>query len=195
MQVKYPPDDAPALRRFVSAVRDLTSGRFEESIVVNGVRDAMRILVGQDDWLDEARAKHDATFYRQYLLHADPAGRFSVVSFVWGPGQRTPIHDHGTWGVIGMLRGAEIEQRYCRDGAGRLLPDFGEERLEPGDVAVLRPSEGDIHVVRNAFEDRTSISIHAYGVDIGRQERHVYDPFTGAPKKFVSGYSIPDADT
>jgi hypothetical protein len=35
--------------------------------------------------------------YRQYLLHCDPLERFSVVSFVWGPGHRTPIHDHTVW--------------------------------------------------------------------------------------------------
>ena len=33
-------------------------------------------------------------YYQQHLLHCDPLERFSVVSFVWGPGQKTPVHDH-----------------------------------------------------------------------------------------------------
>lgn len=44
--------------------------------------------------------------------------RFSIVSFVWGPGQATPIHDHRVWGAIGMLRGAEENQRYQLDADG-----------------------------------------------------------------------------
>jgi len=48
---------------------------------------------------------------------------------------------------------------------------------------------GDIHRVVNAYDDRVSISIHAYGANIGKVRRHVFDPQTGAAKEFVSGYS------
>ena len=50
------------------------------------------------------------------------------------------------------------------------------------------PSAGDIHRVRNAFEDRVSISIHVYGGNIGAIERHVF-PEDGGVKPFVSGYA------
>ena len=66
----------------------------------------------------------------------------------------------------------------------------GEElTLQPGDVAVVSPTVGDIHKVRNAYDDRVSISIHAYGTNIGKQTRHVFDARSGARKDFVSGYS------
>src|SRR4030095_11912675 len=42
--------------------------------------------------------------YARHLLHVDPAGRFSVVVMVWGPGQRTPIHAHGGGGGVGRGR-------------------------------------------------------------------------------------------
>jgi len=109
---------------------------------------------------------------------------------VWGPGQRTPIHDHEVWGVIGMLRGAEYSQGYVADASG--LSEFGRvERLEPGATARVSPRIADIHQVRNAHDDRVSISIHVYGTDIGKQRRHVYDPQTGAAKEFISGYADP----
>ena len=60
-----------------------------------------------DAWLPEAYAEAGPR-YRQYLLHCDPLERFCVVSFVWGPGQKTPIHNHTVWGLVGMLRGEEI---------------------------------------------------------------------------------------
>ncbi len=61
--------------------------------------------------------------------------------------------------------------------------------LRPGDVEIVSPATGDIHRVSNAFDDRVSISIHAYGADIGTVRRHIFDPSTGASREFVSGYT------
>ena len=43
-----------------------------------------------------------------------------MVSFVWGPGQKTPIHDHTVWGLVGMLRGAERCRLYERAADGQV---------------------------------------------------------------------------
>ena len=145
-------------------------------------------LVAHDDWLPEAFAKPNPERYTQYLLHVDSGERFSIVSFVWGPGQRTPIHDHTTWGLIGMLRGAEYSQPFKVDAQGRIQPDGAAIRLAPGDVERVSPNVGDIHRVHNAFDDRTSISIHVYGGNIGGIHRSVYTD-DGERKPFVSGYS------
>ncbi|MGW1445118.1 cysteine dioxygenase [Serratia rhizosphaerae] len=145
-------------------------------------------LVSQDDWLAEEYARPHPQHYQQYLLHVDSAQRFSIVSFVWGPGQVTPIHDHRVWGLIGMLRGAEINQRYVFDGQGVPRPEGGAERLTVGQVVKLSEQEGDIHQVSNAFNDRVSISIHVYGGNIGAVKRAVYGE-SGAVKPFISGYS------
>ena len=75
-------------------------------------------LIEKDDWLPERYAQPDIHFYQQYLLYADPQDRFSVVSFVWGPSQKTPVHNHLVWALIGMLRGSELSERfeYAADG-------------------------------------------------------------------------------
>ncbi len=127
-------------------------------------------LVAKDDWLPEDYALPHPVHYRQYLLHADPLERFSLVSFVWGPGQRTPIHDHRVWGLVGVLRGAELATDYSRAADGSLIAG-AEERLEPGRVVVLTPATRDIHSIRNAYEDRVSISVHVYGGNIGAVRR------------------------
>lgn len=177
-----------ALARFIGEMDRIVSAAGQpEAETLERTGAALRELVSRDDWLDPQFAVPHPQYYRQYLLHADPQDRYSVVSFVWGPGQKTPIHDHCTWGAIGMLRGAEVGQAYTqRDGT---LAAGEAERLEPGDVAFVSPSIGDIHVVRNAYDDRVSISIHVYGTDIGKQSRHVFDAETGAPKTFISGYA------
>jgi 3-mercaptopropionate dioxygenase len=179
---------ADKLKAFVDELSALVAGGNDEPRVLAGAREAMRRLVAQDDWLPEAMTRPHPQYYQQYLLHADPQDRFSVVSFVWGPGQKTPVHDHTVWGVIGMLRGSERCLAYERRG-DRLVPAGEELRLEPGDVECVSPSIGDVHRVANAFDDRVSISIHAYGANIGRVRRHVFNLDTGEAKEFVSGYA------
>ena len=176
------------LRRFVGELTSLADGAAAEQAIVERGGAALRALVAVDDWLPPEFAEPSPDHYRQYLLYCDPWERFSVVSFVWGPGQRTPIHDHTVWGLIGMLRGAEISCDYALAGARGLVPG-GIRRLDPGDVTAVSPRIGDIHTVENALDDRPSISIHAYGANIGAVARHVFVAETGAAKPFVSGYA------
>ena len=160
----------------------------QEPGVLKEAARAMQDLVAVDDWLPDAMAVPHPDYYRQYLLYGDPLDRFSLVSFVWGPGQQTPVHDHTVWGVIGMLRGTEASQPYGMTPQG-LEASGPEELLTPGQVACVAPSIGDIHRVRNASEGQVSISIHLYGGNIGRLERSVYVPGSTEQKLFVSGYS------
>lgn len=145
-------------------------------------------LVAEDDWLPDEFAKPSTEGYRQYLLYCDPLERFSVVSFVWGPGQKTPVHDHTVWGLVGMMRGAELCEEYGAPVPGKPFLASGRHRIEPGEVDRVSPTIGDIHVVSNAFADRPSISIHVYGANIGAVRRHVFDAATGASRQFISGY-------
>jgi len=175
---------------FVSAMtRLVASGPADEVRLLEGAAPLMRTLVAQDDWLPDPMAQPHPQHYQQHLLYGDPLDRFSLVSFVWGPGQKTPVHDHTVWGIIGMLRGSECAQAYARGADGRLAPAGPERTLMPGDLDTVSPMLGDVHVVRNAFADRVSISIHLYGGNIGRIARHVFVPETGEVKDFVSGYS------
>jgi predicted metal-dependent enzyme (double-stranded beta helix superfamily) len=149
---------------------------------------ALSKLIAEDDWLPDAYAQPSPDRYQQFLLYADARQRFSVVSFVWGPGQQTPVHDHTVWGLVGVLRGAEVARSYARNAHGALVTSGEDQLLERGAVAAVSPSIGDIHRVSNAFDDRVSISIHVYGANIGGISRHVY-PADGPPKPFISGYT------
>ena len=177
------------LEQFIANLSGLLESKPTESELLPKCGKLLEALVSSDDWLDEKFQQPHPDHYCQYLLHLDPGGRFSVVSFVWGAGQETPIHDHRVWGAIGMLRGAETGTAYIRDAKTGMLIEGETLRLEPGMVDFVSPRLGDIHKVRNAFDDRVSISIHVYGADIGSVERHVYDPQTGARNPFVSGYT------
>jgi predicted metal-dependent enzyme (double-stranded beta helix superfamily) len=176
------------LRAFIGALAELIDSNPREGDLLSRGGKLLGQLVRYDDWLPDEFATPDRTRYQQFLLHADSRQRFSVVSFVWGPGQSTPIHDHRVWGLIGMLRGAEYSQGFARSADGRLEQEGPAIRLEPGHVEALSPHSNDIHQVSNAFDDQVSISIHVYGANIGAVKRAVYQP-DGSEKLFISGYS------
>jgi len=181
---------APNLRRlrdFVSGFAALLRATSAEARILDAGSNLLRDLVAHDDWLPNAYARPAARRYQQHLLHCDSAERFSIVSFVWGPGQATPVHDHTVWGLVGVLRGAELSQSYVRRGE-RLIPDGPVRRLDAGQVEAVSPRLGDIHQVCNALTDRASVSIHVYGGDIGAIRRTAYDA-DGRGRPFVSGYS------
>lgn len=177
-------------QKFIEAftgVIDKSAG--DEQSILSAGRPLLAELVANDDWLPEEFAQPHPQYYQQYLLHADPQDRYSVVSFVWGPGQKTPIHNHTVWALIGMMRGSERGEGFAVPEAGKAMQLLGTEVLSPGDVDMVSPRLGDIHRVSNVFDDRVSISIHVYGGNIGRISRHVFDANTGERKTFISGYS------
>ena len=171
---------------FVAEFTELVDAAPDEAEILDRGSELLAALVADDDWLPPQFAEADPGRYRQYLLHRGE--RFSVVSFVWGPGQSTPVHDHRTWGLGGVLRGAERNEGFARDAAGQLVSAGVPQILGQGAVARVSPTIGDVHRVANAHDDSVSISIHVYGGDIGRIERSVYGE-DGSRRDFVSGYS------
>jgi predicted metal-dependent enzyme (double-stranded beta helix superfamily) len=178
------------LRDFVQSFTQLadTAGQDEQHIFAEG-RALLADLVAHDDWLPAQFAQPHPDRYQQYLLHCDPRERFSVASFVWGPGQATPVHDHTVWGMVGVLRGAERCEEFSIDAAAGRMVAGGAHQLAAGAIDLVSPRIGDIHRVANAFSDRVSVSIHVYGANIGAVERHVYDIGSARPTRFVSGYA------
>ena len=171
------------LRDFVTGMTRLVERHgAEEARMLDEGEKLLRGLVAHDDWLPDEYAAPSPESYRQYLLYCDPLERFSVVSFVWMPGHRTPVHDHTVWGLVGVMRGEELCEEFSSS-----IQKVNAHKSRSGEVDRVSPSIGDIHVVSNAGTE-TAVSIHVYGANIGAVRRHVYDPTTGKPKEFVSGY-------
>jgi len=183
--------DTSRLRGFVIALADLLAATRDEQAILDAGSALLARLIGRDDWLPAAFARPHPHRYQQYLLHCDSRERFSVVSFVWGPGQATPIHDHTVWGLVGVLRGAEKVERFRRNERGALVADGEPMLLRAGEVDAVSPRIGDIHRVSNGLADTPSISIHVYGANIGGVERSTY-AVDGRPSSFVSGYANGD---
>src|SRR3954451_22477558 len=126
-------------------------------------------LLAHDGWLAPEHRVGNAERYTQHLLHVSPTRRLSVVALVWLPGQRTPIHDHISWCVVGVYQGIERETHYqlVEDKGGSRLVSGGTFEARPGHVEALVPPQENIHEVTAVGAEKT-ISIHVYGADIER---------------------------
>ena len=150
----------PRFTAFIDAVTDLLEQHPEdETTLLTALTPLLKELLTQHDWLPPRYLVPDANQYRQYLLYCDPQQRFSVVSFVWGPGQQTPIHDHCTWGLLGVYQGMEQCEEFELTRHGSLLAGTTHQ-LNSGEIDRVSPQLGDIHRVSNALPDQTSVSIH-----------------------------------
>ena len=158
----------------IGAVRPVVRRQLGWAQTADLVADRLRRHLPAADILTPAQRAGDPLSYQCHLLHAEADGSFSVVALVWRPGQATPVHDHVTWCVIGVIQGAEHEERFVLRGDG--LVRSGESASLADDVCGLAPP-GDIHRVRNCGDD-IALSVHIYGTDItrlGTSVRRTYD--------------------
>src|SRR3954469_11244491 len=135
---------------------------------------ALQPFLGRPGLLPPEQEAGDPDRFRTHLLHVPDDGAYSLVAAVWRPGQRTAVHDHVAWCVVGVHRGEEHEIRYRLDD-GRLVED-GHTVGPCGEVTVLTPP-GDIHAVVN-YGSEVAASLHVYGADLrrrGTSVRRCYD--------------------
>jgi predicted metal-dependent enzyme (double-stranded beta helix superfamily) len=181
--------------QFTREVDVLVRGQRQPDVLVGLIEPLLSRLLVRRDWLDERyRRPVPGRSYTQYLLYMPPDEAWSVVSFVWPGGATTSVHDHGTWGVIGVYQAQEREARYTVvEGSiaarGVRLVETATATLHPGEVGRVIPPD-DLHRVLNDSHE-LAVSVHVYGTNIGNQKRHVIDLTTGEVRDFVSGYNTP----
>ncbi|NHN29147.1 cysteine dioxygenase family protein [Paenibacillus agricola] len=163
----------------------------ENRAIIDAVRPLLQRLLANDDLIPEAYQAPLPNKYAQYLLYKPENESFSVIAFIWGPGQTAPVHDHLVWGLVGLYRGSVIEKRYRREDHGRLadprysIREVSEVTAKQGDITFVYPPDYDIHGVSNPFAEQ-AITVHIYGTDIGKQERHIHDVETGKSRDVIT---------
>lgn len=157
---------APGLDELINATRAIVSRRAGWGQTARLVADELRRHPPSPEVLPLDQRIGDPAGYRSHPLYIAPDGAFSIVALVWRPGQVTPIHDHVTWCVFGVIQGVEYEERFSLDEEHECLVPAGTNLNETGEVSGFAPP-GDIHRVRNVG-DLTAISIHIYGTDVSR---------------------------
>ena len=182
--------DTSEVREFVERVRNAIDAAGTAGDAIAAIEPDFAELISRGGWLPE-RYQADAPVsgmgggIGQWLLYRSADRSLCLFSLVVPPGSRTPIHDHGAWGLVGLYRGNQDEELY-RPADGGL--ELARRRpLEPSDWYALLPPINDVHRVTTTSAE-TSVSIHLLANDTGCVLRHVYDEKTGRARPFRSGY-------
>jgi len=161
-----------ALNEHIKRVGQILSKDLNERDIIDQVVVSTATLLKRPISLGSDHLKTPAEGYGRNLLNQDPFLGFVVVAMVWPPKEGTPVHDHGTWGVVGVAEGGLSVTNYIRNDDGSQpghasLTELGTISARAGDATHVLPPDEDIHKVWNSTA-KQSISIHTYGMTINR---------------------------
>lgn len=161
---------SPALQAFIAEAADRARRGADPADHVLAIAPLMLELIEHaGSFLEPQHYRSSETGYARNLIFCAPDASLSLYSIVWLPGQWTPVHDHGSWGVVGVVEGVLEERSYVR-----LSPDRGADHdieLARGGTVLLRhgavtsfvPNPDHIHITGVPAERPRAISLHLYG--------------------------------
>ncbi len=168
-----------SMNEFVEDLRRICAPSADERTILKRLRPlVLRAALSKETWLtDDLYDADPEQGFGVHLLHEEDDHSLAVFAMSWLPNRGTPPHDHGTWGLVAGVDGAETNEFFARvDDESR--PDYVELRriatkiVAPEDVLAM-PS-GMIHRVWNAGET-TTLSLHVYGRHINYTGRWQFD--------------------
>lgn len=192
--------DSPDLREFVALAKEIISHTaHNRAETLNALEPHFAALLKKENWLPENFAQPNPNSglgggIGQWLLYRSQERSLIIFSLVIPPYEITPVHDHLSWGLVGLYQGKQEETVYRRVDSGELegqaqLETVGTYQVKTGDIYHLLPPDNDIHSVKATTVFTPSISIHLMGNDTGSIWRHHYHPAENTVQSFRSGYS------
>jgi len=176
-----------ALRDFIDGCEAVLAGKPKTADCVTQIAPLMRRLTDSaEDFLSPEHYRSDPAHYARNAIYCAPDEHLSLFALVWLPGQWTPVHDHGCWGVVGVVQGM-LEERSYMSATGDIGADSGIRLkrggvllLGPGSVSSFVPNPDHIHRTGVAQGRETCVSLHLYGRNMN--SFHVYDVDAGTRK-------------
>lgn len=173
-----------ALHDFIAQAVAFSEAHPQPSDCVTAIAPLMMdLLAHSGSFLQEQHFRSDPDHYTRNLIHCADDGSLSLYALVWLPGQWTPVHDHGSWGVVGVVEGVLEERSFVRQspdtGAdeGIVLARGGIVLLPKGSVTTFVPNPDHIHITGVALERSRAVSLHLYGRTMS--DFNIYDVAAG----------------
>ncbi|MBD2569788.1 cupin [Anabaena lutea] len=172
------------LYRFLTEVEDVLNNVEDESTRLPEIRMLVRRLIINSYWVNSQFLEPDSKTGTSVLLLYDELGfPLTVQTVTFAPGTISNIHNHGTWGVVAVLKGEE-KNTFWRRSSHPEFPDqiekTGEINLFPGDIISFTPDT--IHCVQAVGEEPT-VTLNIYG-ETDPKKRFEFDIINHIAKKF-----------
>ncbi len=168
---------------FISDVKQILAENPYDTVDLERIAERMQTLLANPvirEWREEPSGNIH-TGRQSSPLYKDDSG-LTLMHARFGPENMTSIHNHNSWGVVGLYRGRDRYQIWRRldegHGTGKAQVELVEERvLEPGDVAIMPPPPQDIHA-QQGFEGEAAYEFVLFGSD-PTGPRLYFDPTQG----------------
>jgi predicted metal-dependent enzyme (double-stranded beta helix superfamily) len=172
------------LYRFLTEVEDVLNQVEDESHCLPQLRTLVRRLMINSYWVQSQMLEPDTKTGTSVLLLYDELGfPLTVQTVSFAPGTISNIHNHGTWGIVAILKGQEKNTFWRRTGNPN-FPDkiekTGEINLFPGDI-ISFTSETIHHV--QAMGEEPTVTFNIYG-ETNPNQRFEFDVINHIAKKF-----------
>ncbi|MGL4622661.1 cupin [Chroococcidiopsis sp.] len=172
------------LHRFLTEVEDVLDRATDENQCLPELRLLVRRLVVNSYWIHVQHPEPcPKTGNATTLLYDEIGYPLTVQTTTLSPGTISPIHNHGTWGVVAVLQGEEKNTFWKRSpvmGSLNRIARSGEMTLLPGDIISFTPDA--IHCVE-ALGEEPAITFSIYG-ETHHSRRFQFDPLTCSAKNF-----------
>ena len=170
--------------RFLTELEDTLKDTIDEASCLPKIRLLARQFMTNSYWLQTQEPEPcDQRGISVNLLYDELGFPLTVQTVKFMPGSISTIHNHGTWGIIAVLKGQEKNTFWKR------IPDpenqykierVGEQILQPGDLISLTPDA--IHSVE-VVGDEPTFTFNIYG-ETKSSERFEFDPVAQTAKRF-----------
>lgn len=134
-------------------------------------------VLNPEDW--KRFVHYDKCRYTRNLIAYGKDQRFGLMILAWGPGQRSPIHDHnGSHCIMRVLEGSLTETLYAINDTGSSTESDSsisaaeneyvkkrERKLDLNQTAYIHDTIG-WHRITNASASKPAVSLHLYAPPI-----------------------------
>ncbi len=174
------------------AIMEVEGGITDREAAVRQLEPLLRHALAGPGWTDPRYATTVDGGRPGFRYYRNDDGSLNIYGVLFRPDHPTPVHDHVTWGLIGVYSGAQRTTRYRRldhgDTPGRCDVELvADETLTHGATYPLLPPH-DIHRIE-VLGPEDGLSIHVLGADLKRQRRRIFDVAAGTCEE-VEGVSM-----
>lgn len=172
------------LYRLLSDLEDLWDAEADPQGQLQGLMPLVSCYIDSNPWLTFDPLQPDPeTGWAIQTLYDEPWFPLTVQLVAGLPGATSPVHNHGTWGLVALLAGAEANHLWRRsptDQQPDRLEAAGNINFGAGDIVTFLPEA--IHRI-TVQGDRPSLSFNLYGAtDFDR--RYQFDLLTDRAELF-----------
>ncbi|MFB2768948.1 cupin [Pelatocladus sp. BLCC-F211] len=172
------------LYRFLTELEDILNNVENETSRLPEIQMLVRRLLVNSYWVQSQYLEPSPKTGTSVLILYDELGfPLTVQTVTFASGTKSNIHNHGTWGVVALLKGKE-KNTFWRRNPNQEFPNqieqTGELVLLPGDIISFTPDA--IHCVESVGDEPT-VTFNIYG-ETDPKQRLEYNVLSHTAKSF-----------